>query len=134
MKEHLVNLLLEEYKQHCLFDELQSKRIGLMDICVNNLDIVIDIIGFPRDNTTDYDFTGGMKDEKKKTVDDDLFCRDWLMDKHYEMFSTLSNQQKVCVTDKGLQIASGADNDTVRTKLLEYIEWLYLEYEQFKSR
>ena len=134
MKEHLVNLLLEEYKQQCLFDELQNKGIGLMDICVNNTDIVLDIIGFPKDNSTNYDFTNGMNDKKMKAIDDALFCRDWLTDKHFEMFSTLSNQQKVCVTDKGLQIESGADNETVRAKLLEYIEWLYGEFRQFSSR
>lgn len=138
MKDHLVNLLLEEYKQQCLFDELQNKGIGLMDVCVNNLDIVLDIIGFPKDNSIGYDFLhlntdGTVRDEEKKIVDENLFCRDWLMEKHYEMFRTLSNQQKVCVTDKGLQIESGADSETIHAKLLEYIEWLYIEYEQFKS-
>lgn len=134
MKEHLVRLLLEEYKQQCLFDELQKKGADLSNICVNNLDIVLDIVGFPKDNSIDYDFDhlnsgGEIRNDNKKIMDDGFCCRDWLTDKYYEMFKHLSIQQKVCVTDKGLVIESGADNETVQTKLLEYVEWLYTEVE-----
>ena len=134
MKEHLARLLLEEYKQQCLFDELQKKGADLLNICVNNLDIVLDIIGFPKDNSVDYDFghlnSGGeVRNNSMRIMDDDFFCRDWLTEKYFETFRELSTQQKVCVTDKGLAIESGADNETVQTLLLGYIEWLYSEFE-----
>ena len=139
MKKHLINLLLEEYKQQCLFDELQSKGIALIDICVNNLDIVLDIIGFPKDNSDTYGLLylgtdGNIRDEQNKIVNNELFCRDWLTQKHCEMFDALSTQQKVCVTDKGLQIESGVDSETIRAKLQEYIEWLYSEFERLYLR
>lgn len=139
MKEYLVRLLLEEYKQQCLFDELQKKGVDLCHVCVNNLDIVLDIVGFPKDNSLDYDFDhlksgGEVRNEEKKIIDDDLCCRDWLIDKYYETFHDLSTQQKVCVTDQGLAIECGADNQTVENKLLEYVEWLYNELENLDKK
>jgi hypothetical protein len=116
MKKHLVNLLLEEYKQQCLFDELEKKGIVLATICVNNLSIVFDIIGFPSDNSIDSE------------NQEDVFCRDWLTDKYFETFRTLATQQKVCVTDNGLQIESGADQETVIQQLNAYVDWLYVEF------
>ena len=70
MKEHFINLLLEQYKQECLFEELEQKGLQFGNICVDNLAVVLDIIGFPRDNTLEYDFlylnTGGEKREENK--------------------------------------------------------------------
>lgn len=127
MKEHLVRLLLEEYKQQCLFEELERKGISLANICVNNLAIVLDIIGFPPDNTREYSLNG--EPSEKKQVDDNLFCRDWLTERYFETFTALANQQKVCVTDHGLQIESGADKDTVQEQWAGYIDWLYSEFQ-----
>ena len=133
MKEFLVKLLLEEYKQQCLFDELSKKGIDMMNICVNNLDVVLDIVGFPPDNSIEYDDMhlnsgGERRDPSKKIMDDDFFCRDWLTDKYFETFTSLASEQKVSVTDKGLQIESGADQETVQKELLNYINWLYNEF------
>lgn len=70
MKEHFINLLLEQYKQECLFEELEQKGLQFGNICVDNLAVVLDIIGFPRDNTLEYDFlylnTGGESEKKIK--------------------------------------------------------------------
>ena len=56
MKDSLVNLLFEEFKQECLFEELEQKGIDLTKVSVQIYDIVLDLIGFPKDNTKDYDF------------------------------------------------------------------------------
>lgn len=115
MKKHLVNLLFEEYKQQCLFDELAKKGVELIGICINNLDVIYDIIGFPQENSTN---------------DTKLFSRDILFHKYYEIYKELTIQQKIYVSNKGLQIESGAETETVKKGLLEYIDWLYDKFSQ----
>ncbi|MEE1945053.1 hypothetical protein VRU48_08040 [Pedobacter sp. KR3-3] len=138
MREHLANLLFEEFKQQCLLDELQEKGIDLSNVCVNNLDIVLDIIGFPKDNSSIYDLehfhsNDKVRNERKKMVDKNLFLRDWLFDKYYEMFTLLNTQHETYVTDKGIQIRSGADSETIRAELLDYIDWLYNEFNKLSK-
>jgi hypothetical protein len=124
MLKHLVNLLFEEYKQQCLFDELEKKGVELAGICVNNLDIIIDIVGFPKDTSIDKNFVEEY---------DSNFSRDILMHRYYEVYRTLAVQQKIFVSPNGLEIESGADTETVKQNLLEYINWLYEEFEKWKN-
>lgn len=138
MKEYLVKLLLEQYKQECLFEELEHKGIQFGNICVDNLAVVLDIIGFPPDNTLEYDFlylnTGGkQRDENKKIPDNEMFCRDWLDEKYFEITRELFNQQKIVVTDKGLQIEKGAGLDLVLERFHQFIDWLYEEYDKLNN-
>ena len=138
MAEHFINLLLEQYKQECLFEELEQKGLQFGNICVDNLAVVLDIIGFPRDNTLEYDFlylnTGGEKrEENKKIPDDEMFCREWLDEKDFEITRELFSHQYIFVTDKGLQIEKGAGLDLVLQSFDQYIDWLYEEYEKFKQ-
>ncbi len=138
MKQHLVKLLLEEYKQQCLFNELAEKGVDMKNICVNNFDIVLDIIGFPPDNTIEYDYdylnsNGEIRDTSKKIFDNELFCRDWLFDTYSESMDQLIKEQKVSVSDLGMQIESGADRETAELKLSEFIDWLYTEFDKLKS-
>lgn len=134
MKQHLAKLLLEEYKQQCLFDELEKKGVSLTGIWINNLDVVLDIVGFPKDNTIDYyrDKNGRLQTQPAKIIDENCFCRDWLTDKYFEVFNTLKFEQKVYVTDKGLEIESGADKEKAEKIFTEYVEWLYIEFEEWK--
>lgn len=120
MVHHLVNLLFEEYKQQCLFDELEKKGIEMTGICVNNIDIIFDIIGFPRDT----------KLHSNETFE---FSRDLLHHKYYELYRVLAAEQKVFVSTKGLQIESGADDETVKNELLSYINWLYITFDDWKN-
>lgn len=55
MKESLIKLLFEEYKQICPFNDLEKRGIEMNNVTVNNSDIVCNLIGFPKDNTLDYD-------------------------------------------------------------------------------
>lgn len=48
------------------------------------------------------------------------------------MFNTLKFEQKVYVTDKGLEIESGADKEKAEKIFTEYVEWLYIEFEEWK--
>lgn len=65
-------------------------------------------------------------------MDENCFCRDWLTDKYFEVFNTLKFEQKVYVTDKGLEIESGADKEKAEKIFTEYVEWLYIEFEEWK--
>ena len=133
MKEHLVNLLFEEYKQMSLFDELSSKGIELNNILVKKWDIVLDLIGFPKDNSSEYDLNvmNGLSHNPKrgKYPDSNLFIRDWLYDKYYEAIGSIEMKQNITITDKGLKVTEERDELTIKQKLDEYITWLFDEYE-----
>lgn len=133
MKQNLVKLLLEEYKQDFHFYELSLKGIDLSGIAVNNLSIILDIIGFPVENSVtnipgQTDANGNQVILSKNITHSDYFCRDWLFEKYYEISNQLYRQQKISVTDDGLQTATGADETTVEFQLEEYIGWLYDEF------
>ncbi|WP_156133088.1 hypothetical protein [Lacinutrix sp. Hel_I_90] len=132
MKSSLINLLFEEYKQICLFEELEQKGIDLTKITVNVSDIVFDLIGFPKDNTREYDFNvlNGLEYNSKngKYPDDDLCCRDWLYDEHFDTISSIEKKQKIEVTDKGLKMVEYDDEILIKKKLEAFVDWLYLEY------
>lgn len=132
MKSSLINLLFEEYKQICLFEELENKGLDLTRITVKNSDIVLDLIGFPKDNTLQYDINAlnGLEHNPKngKVPDDDLFCRDWLYDKYYDMVESIEKKQKIEVADKGLKMVEYDDEVLIKKKLDAFVDWLYLEY------
>ncbi|MHB0756830.1 hypothetical protein [Polaribacter sp. M15] len=128
----MINLLFEEYKQICLFEELENKGLDLTRITVKNSDIVLDLIGFPKDNTLQYDINAlnGLEHNPKngKVPDDDLFCRDWLYDKYYDMVESIEKKQKIEVADKGLKMVEYDDEVLIKKKLDAFVDWLYLEY------
>jgi hypothetical protein len=132
MKDSLVNLLFEEFKQECLFEELEQKGIDLTKVSVQIYDIVLDLIGFPKDNTKDYDFNAlnGLEHNPKlgKLLDDNLCCRDWLYDKYYDTIQTIEKKQKIEVIGKGLKMVEYNDEELIKSKLSNFIDWLYLEY------
>ena len=132
MKDSLVDLLFEEFKQESLFEELEQKGIDLTKISVKIYDIVLDLIGFQKDNTSTYDFNvlNGLEHNPKlgKLPDDDLCCRDWLYDKYYDMIQTIEKKQKIEVTDKGLKMVEYNNEELIKSKLSEFVDWLYLEY------
>jgi hypothetical protein len=132
MKDSLVALLFEEFKQECLFDELEKKGIDLTNITVQIYDIVLDLVGFPKDNTKDYDFNAlnGLDHNPKfgKLPDDALFSRDWLINKYYDTIQTIEKKQKIEVTDKGLKMLEYNDEALIKSKLNDFVDWLYLEY------
>ncbi|WP_026776118.1 hypothetical protein [Polaribacter sp. Hel_I_88] len=132
MKDSLVNLLFEQFKQECLFEELEQKGIDLTKVSVQIYDIVLDLIGFPKDNTREYDFNvlNGAEHNPKfgKLPDVDLCCRDWLYDKYYDTIQTIEKKQKIDVTDKGLKMVEYNDEALIKSKLNGFVDWLYLEY------
>ncbi|MBD3341540.1 MAG: hypothetical protein GF353_20720 [Candidatus Lokiarchaeota archaeon] len=139
MKEHLVNLLYEQAKQERYFKQIEEVGIEINSaICINNWDIVLDIIGFPKDNTTEYDYDyinsgGEIRDERKRIPDDSIFCRDRFFEKYNEIIQDLS-EQNIMVSKSGLYIEEIIDENKVKNNLLEYIEWLYNELQNFEKQ
>lgn len=137
MKKHLVNLLLEEFKQQAFFDEMDKLGVHFSKgVIVKNWDIVLDIIGFPKDNTLEYDWdyinsSGELRDSKKQLPDDDLFCRDWLINNYCEVTNNIAKDQKIFVTDQGLRIEEYVQEEKIKDRLAEHIDWLYDEYRKF---
>jgi len=139
MKQHLVNLLIEEFKQRCFFDDLATKGIDLKHICVDNFEIVLDLIGFPKDNTLEYDFQhinsgGEIRDESKKIVDDDYFCRDKWSFKYGDVSDKLLKSYKVKLTGMGIQFGSDAYSKKVELKLSAFVDWLYSDLKKLKQK
>lgn len=50
----------------------------------------------------------------KKILDENQFCGEWLLYKNDEVFSALTSEQRVFVTDEGLQIEPGADKELLK--------------------
>lgn len=132
MKENLVDLLLEEYKQMSLFNELSTKGIELSNVLVKNSNIVLDLIGFPKDNSREYDLyvIDGLNHDPKRGryPDKNLFIRDWLFDEYYKIIDSIEMKQDITVTDKGLKVTEEKDELVIKQKLDEYINWLFVEY------
>ena len=138
MKDSLINLLFEEYKQLCLFDELEKKGINLSNIAVQNLNIVIDLVGFPKENVKEYDFDvlNGMEHNPQngKNPDKNLFIRDWLFEKFFDLLSNVEKKQKIEVTEKGLKMTETNDEKLIKIKIGEYVDWLFKEYFELKNK
>jgi hypothetical protein len=124
LKDHFVSLLLEEYKLTSFIYKLMSLGVNLDRLEVQNHHIVLDIIGFPRDNYSDM--TSAELNSDK--LPDDYFCRDWLGDRFYEVITEHSEKQEVLLTDKGLSLKEGADELIVRQAISEHVDWLFEEY------
>ena len=132
MKNHLVNLLLEQYKQQSVFSKINALGVDMSNVVVNNYDIVLDIIGFPRDNSSLYDINELGNGKKKE--DRNLFMRDYLDDRFYQLGSLLENEQNIVVSDRGLILESGSDEEIIKSHLLDLINWLYDEYKKYAER
>jgi hypothetical protein len=124
LKEHLVSLLFEEYKLTSFIWKLMNIGINMDRLEVQNHHIVLDMIGFPRDNYLDMTPEELNADE----LPDDFFCRDWLSDRFYEVITAQSEKQEVILTDKGLSLKEGADELIVRQAISNHVKWLFEEF------
>lgn len=121
MKQHLVNILYIQYKLYELFEE---EEIYYDEDIYDNFGVVLDIIGFPKDNSEEYDFGGQLGNPfdstKGKLMDDDLFCRDYL----YQHFSEV-------ISDSIEKV--GNDETLIKEQFTHFVNWLYKELENIKE-
>jgi hypothetical protein len=104
MRQHLVKLLFEEYKQHRLAYDIGKRRIDIRDIVVNNLDIILDIIGFPPDNLKEFKFMSspgpaGTPKPIRHDYHEELFVRDDLTDRFFRLCQESFDDQNISVSE-----------------------------------
>jgi len=126
MKESLVKLLFEEYKQTRLFDELEQKGIDLTNITIKNLDIVCDILGFPP-NTYFKRFVNPDTGRLEEIYNKDGFDREPIYLKFDGIYDSIEKIQNIEVTDNGLKMTEHEDEALAIKKISEYVDWLYQE-------
>jgi hypothetical protein len=90
MKEHLIEILYTGFRINHLLEELEEKgiQIDFNGLDNSNWDVVVDIIGFPKDNSAET-LTEYYKNQEESNDDpfvdnEKMFCRDWLMDDYFE--------------------------------------------------
>lgn len=113
MKTHLAKLLFAQYKQDCLFLELDDKGVSLMEISVDVFEVVLDIVGFPPDR--------------------DDFVRDWLHDQYFKLIEEGKDKPKEKRGHLGLMFKEDAEEEAAKIRISNYIDWLYSEYEDCKK-
>lgn len=102
--KELISLQLE-----CVRKMDQFESVGITINIFGNfelLDRALDLIGFPEDNTSEFDLSAlnGQQSSGKRTDFNNIFCRDYLYDNSF------------------------FDGDTYQFKTIdEYVEWLYQE-------
>lgn len=110
---------LIELHRSCVERMDKLKLLGVeVDIMANDelLKIALDIIGFPEDNTEEFDFDtlNGRSPNGKRTDYNNLYCRDGLKDFPYIYYS-----------EEDLKAEGGTIDD--------YLDFLYCEYNKLNS-
>ncbi len=124
-KENIVELLFVDFKVKFFIDSLEDKGISTdyergLDYAV--WDVVLDIIGFPKDNTTEY-----LKNQMD--IDENYFCRDWLQDNLFERLEQINKDQDIFFDNDLLKTKIRYNSETVKKVLYEYVDWLLMEYQ-----
>ena len=135
LKELLVKILLAQYVQERTFLELEKRGAYFGNLLVKNMEIVFDAVGFPEDNSHEYDYRfelGGPRDESKKLIDDNCFASDWLEDYYHELTTDVIAEKSIVVTDEGFDITDASNLHIVSEKLGMYVDWLYEQYDLYK--
>jgi len=135
MKKHLINLLFEQYKLATFTGQLSDLGIELTNLLVNNYDVVLDIIGFPKDDQPDPERLEARKalpDFDPKNPADGFFSREDLYDRFLLLTAKIEITENILLTAKGLTIKPEHEV-LVKEKLAGYISWLYLQFEVMKQ-
>ncbi|MBU1821621.1 MAG: hypothetical protein KKG00_08945 [Bacteroidetes bacterium] len=132
MKNHLVNLLLEQFKQDYLVSRLDELGIEMQVASVDIVPIVFDIVGLPADNTADYyhAYEEGMPGTVgKKKFDSDYCSRQWLLERYHETVTPLLKKVRIAAVSRGLTFSDAREEEKVVATLADYVEWLYEQSE-----
>jgi hypothetical protein len=116
MKEHLINLLFEQFKFNCFIHQFDLLGIKFPKFEVNNNQIVLDIIGFPPNGII----------ESHKGPDYDTFHREGLDSYLGIIIRQMIENKEVELTNNGLHISENYES-FVKGELAKYIEMLLKE-------
>lgn len=123
LKEHLADLIIIQHRQVLLFPLLQGRlpQTDIASLAVDNLAVVLDIIGFPKDNSS---FTNDDAAE--------YFSRFWLKIRYYD-FMFAAEAEEVIVTPEGLKFETQEIEDVVRLQAHKYLDWLYAQMDALRA-
>ena len=136
MKNHLVNLLFEEFKLFELSNKLNAIGIDANQLLGNFkiASIVFDLMGFPEDNSAYYsEFAAGefatIKGQRVqlKKMDENYCSRDFL-ERLYEVFMEADNRA-VQVSREGYFL-NNIDDQVVKKRLTRHVDWLYSQLKE----
>ena len=125
LKPHFIDLLFEEYKLSSFIWKMMSFGVNMERLDVKNHQIVLDMIGFPADNTLEFD----RRELDYDNLPENYFCRDWLTDTFGTMAMELSENREIVLSENGLRIKEGDDEAVVRQAISNHIDWLFDEYQ-----
>ena len=133
MKNHLVNLLFEQYKLTSFVSKLSDLGVAIDNLHINNYEIVLDIIGFPKDNQEEQlrrsEAIKAFTSYDVKNPPDGFFSREDLYERYLTTFVNLGTDDSIVLTHDGLIMKKQEDEDTVKQELVKHINWLYRQYE-----
>jgi hypothetical protein len=125
MRKHLVDLLYEEYKQKVFFKKVEASGLVFSDFeLVDNWSIVLDFIGFPKENEEQLGYS-------IPNDADTFFSRTLLYKKYVMVLEEIDSEKNMVVSEEGLiKISGKIDAELVKGRLASYVDWLFDEYEK----
>jgi hypothetical protein len=137
MKKHLVNLLFEQYKLTSFVGKLSDLGVEMDSLHINNYEIVLDIIGFPKDeqdiHLKRFEAIKALTSFDVKNPPDGYFSRDDLYERYLTTLVNLHADASIVLTNDGLILKKQVDENTVKQELVKHIDWLYLQYEMAEN-
>lgn len=116
MKEHLINLLYEQFKFSSFMHHFNSIGINIPGFELNNNQIVLDIIGFPQNGIIESDLG----------PDHNTYNREQLDGYLGRIIRQLVKNEEVVLTQKGLHISEQYEL-LVKGELAKYVDMLLKE-------
>ncbi|CAN5482684.1 hypothetical protein BH09BAC6_BH09BAC6_01800 [soil metagenome] len=138
MKKHLVNLLFEQYKLTSFVGKLSDLGVEMDNLYINNYEIILDIIGFPKDTQEEQfkrlEAIKALTSFDVKNPPDGYFSRDDLYERYLTTLVNLHADDSLVLTRDGLIMKKQEDEDTVKQTLAKHIDWLYHQYESTRKQ
>jgi hypothetical protein len=138
MKKHLVNLLFEQYKLTSFVGKLSDLGVEIDNLRINNHEIVLDILGFPKDDQEEQlnrlEAIKALTSYDVKNPPDGFFSREDLYDRYLTTLVNLGTDESIVLTHNGLILKKQDDENAVKQELAKYIDWLYQQYQYGENR
>lgn len=138
MKKHRVNLLFEQYKLTSFVGKLSDLGVKIDNLRINNHEIVLDFIGFPKDDQEEQlnrvEAIKALTSYDVKNPPDGFLSREDLYDRYLTTLVNLGTDESIVLTHNGLILKKQDDENAVKQELAKYINWLYLQYQYGENR
>lgn len=106
MKKHLVNLLFEQYKLTSFVGKLSDFGAEIDNLRINNHEIILDIIGFPKDGQDEQsnrvEAIKALASYDAKNPPDVFFSREDLYDRYLTILVNLGVDESIVLPHNGL--------------------------------